>query len=226
LIDTDKLISVFNHTFTRFEKADEIAALAIRRAITTGALPPGEFINEIEIAGYLNLSRMPVRQAMVVLESEGLVRRVYKKGVYVTKLSGEELEELYHMRAKLEGLAVARAVPRFTPETLGKSQELLNRLIESEQDIETFSELNMEFHLSLYEVSGWKNLIKKITELRNNTARYIALSHSIKTVKAQENHISEHVEIFNACRDGKADLAASLTEEHLFRNLKNLLKEI
>ncbi len=221
-VDLKRLKDVFSGDFGRFVKADQLALTALRKAIITGVLPPGQVIDEEVVADLLSLSRMPVRQAMGVLESEGLVTRAYKRSVTVTELTPAEIEEIYSIRATLEKLAIERAVPRYTDAHLDKVRKVLDELSEYNDNIEMFSQLNQQFHTLLYEPSEWDTLNGLIVRLRNNVARYIAISH----VFIQRLHTvgPDHDKIFQACLDRDADLAGELVKEHIF-NAMNLLLE-
>jgi len=221
-VDVDKLIEVFNGDFGRFAKAEALATAALRKAIITGVLPPGQPIDEEMVAELLEMSRMPVRQAMGVLEAEGLVRRVYKRGVTVTELTASEIEELYHIRANLEGLAIRRACPLITDEHLERVKSILEQLQLTGDDIESFSELNTQFHSMLYDPSEWDTLNNMIMRLRNNVARYISISHHFIQ---QLPHVgADHPKIFEACVARDADLAEQLTRSHILNAMKVLLK--
>jgi DNA-binding GntR family transcriptional regulator len=221
-VDMKRLRDVLSGDFGRFVKAEQLAVAALRQAIISGVLPPGQAIDEEVIAGLLDLSRMPVRQAMGVLESEGLVKRVYKRGVTVTELTSSEIEEIYTIRATLESLAIRKAVPAYTDEHLEAVHTVLVSIREHDQDIEEFSQLNQQFHTMLYEPSEWDTLNAMIVRLRNNVARYIAISHhflqQLPFVRA------DHDRIFAACLARDADAAADLTQEHIFNAMRILLE--
>lgn len=220
--DVSGLIELFNESFGRFTNAEALVAAALRKAIITGVLPPGHPINEEMIAELLNVSRMPVRQAMGILEAEGLVRRIYKRGVTVTKLSAAEIEEIYHIRANLEGLAIKRACLLLTDEHLERVKGVLDQLQQVDDDIVSFLELNAQFHNMLYETSGWDILNNMIMQLRNNVARYIAMSHHF--IQQLPNNNADHAKIFRACVIRDADLAEQLTRSHILNAMKVLLK--
>ena len=221
-VDMKRLTDVLSGDFGRFVKAEQLAVTALRKAIISGVLPPGQAIDEEVIAEMLELSRMPVRQAMGVLESEGLVKRAYKRGVTVTELTPAEIEEIYTIRATLENLAIRKAVPAYTDEHLENVRKVLVSINEHDQDIEVFSELNHQFHTMLYEPSEWDTLNAMIVRLRNNVARYIAMSHhflqQLPSVRA------DHDRIFAACAARDIETAGELTQEHIFNAMRILLE--
>lgn len=220
--DETQLAEVLRSDIGRFRNAESLALAALRRAIITGTLPPGQMIDEEMIAGHLHLSRMPVRQAMAILESEGLVTRAYKRGVTVTELSRSEIEEIYHIRATLEGLAISRAVQNFTDDHLDEVAAVLDGLRKAGNDSAEFVDLNTQFHTMLYEPSGWDTLCNLITKLRNNIARYVAISHDF--IQARPTLSVDHGRILEACRRRDAQAAEDLTRQHVFNAMNVLLK--
>ncbi len=220
--DQERLTEVFSGDFGRFVNAESLALAALRKAIITGALPPGQAIDEEMVAEHLHLSRMPVRQAMATLESEGLVIRAYRRGVTVTELSPGEIEEIYHMRAILEGLAISRAVPNYTDAHLDEVERVLHELHEIEDDIVSFVEVNTRFHNMLYEPSRWDTLGGLILKLRHNVARYVAISHHF--IQALPNMGADHERILQACRNRDVAAAEALTKQHVFNAMNTLLK--
>lgn len=221
--DEQRLVEVFHSDFGRFVKAESLALAAMRKAIITGALPPGQAIDEEMVAQHLHISRMPVRQAMATLESEGLVIRAYKRGVTVTELSASEIEEIYHMRAILEALAISRAVPNYTDEHLDEVEAVLQELKETDRsDIGSFVDVNTKFHTMLYEPSNWDTLCGLIVKLRNNVARYVAISHHF--IQALPNIGADHDRILEACRRRDAAAAEELTRQHVLNAMDTLLE--
>ncbi len=202
-------------------RADEVAVASVRQAIVSAVLAPGEEIDEDAIAEHLNLSRMPVRQAMTILESEGLIRKPYRRRVQVRELSRDEIIEIYHMRAALESLAVERAVPRLTPEGLSQIEALLVEIEQTGDNLDRFSTANLRFHLSIYEASGWAFLVEEIRRLRNKVAAYIVMSHPF--VSHLPEIAGDHRDIFAACASGDAARAKEQTSAHVLRGMNALL---
>ena len=224
-IDQEKLSEIFKSANIRLINAETLALTAMRKAIISGALPPGVHIDEEMVAAQLNLSRSPVRQAMAILESEGLVKRIYRRGVVVKELTAEEIEEIYNIRALLEGLAIRKAVPKYTPEHLEKLKAFLNdfpKEIEDVNEADRFVEWNARFHTMLYEPCEWDYLLTLIIRLRNNTARYIGMSHHY--INQISNSAANHQKILEACTEGDAGKAESLMREHILSAMKVLLR--
>src|SRR5438132_9969938 len=87
---------------------------ALRRAIVTGVLQPGQRVNEAEVARQMHISRGPVREAIRLLEQAGLLVSIPRRGTVVVTLSAEDVEEVYTLRADLETRAIRRATTRLS----------------------------------------------------------------------------------------------------------------
>ena len=103
---------------TRFQTAEEHAYRYLRNLILTGVFLGGAKLNQDELASKLAVSRMPIRQAIRLIESEGLVVSRPNRGAVVTALGPDAILELFEMRSVLEGLALRLATPRITKEDL------------------------------------------------------------------------------------------------------------
>ena len=100
----------------------------VKDRIIKGIYGPGEKLNERDIAQLVKVSRTPTREALRVLEYEGFVTNISKRGVFVKKYSPEELDTLHKMLVRLEGLAVEMAAPRLTGKDLADLQNMTHRL--------------------------------------------------------------------------------------------------
>jgi DNA-binding GntR family transcriptional regulator len=219
-----RLVEILERGAERVVNAETLALTALRRAIITGALAPGEEIDEELVAAHLRISRSPVRQAMGILEAEGLVKRIYRRGVIVTELTAEEIEEIYNMRALLEGLAIRRAVPNYTPEYVERLRAFLAQCPEDGDSRDAFVEWNAGFHALLYEPCGWDRLLATISQLRNNTARYTGVSHHLAPRPGGSS--SGHQEILEACESGDAERAEGLMRKHILAAMDTLIESL
>ena len=226
--DDNRLLEIFRTGSERFVKADDLAAGALREAIIKGVLAPGQEIDEEMVARNLNISRMPVRQAMGVLEAEGLVKRSYRRGVTVTELSAAGIEELFHIRSNLEGLAMKRAVPNYRDAHMMRLRECFFQLEESIEREDFYLEVNDRFHELLYQPCEWGRLLSLIKQLRNNAARYLilardrALAHEF-IVMHSDNKVG-HKKILEACEKRDAEQAEALVRKHILDAMTVLLK--
>lgn len=143
----------------------------LRAAILGGEIGPGERIRQEEVAQRLGASRLPVREALRMLEAEGLVEHETNKGARVPRLSRHEVDVMYRMRERLEPLAIAESIPHLTDADL-KRLALLQDQIEADGNVSRFLELDREFHLLTYTGCRTEQLTSMVTRLWNATQHY------------------------------------------------------
>ena len=139
----------------------------IRTAILGGQFKPGEWLRQEKIAQELNVSQMPVREALKELAAEGLIEHVPYRGVRVIEFSPEDLADLYAHRAFLEGRAAAAAAETILPEELAELkqlQETMEKNLAPEQ-VTTYRELNRRFHQIIFSASRHEYLIRSLTQM-------------------------------------------------------------
>ena len=146
-------------------------AAYLREAILGGVLQPGDRIRQEEVASRLGASRLPVREALRMLEAEGLTEHEAHKGARVPRLSAHEVDVIYRMREKLEPLALTESVPLLTDDDLGRLDDVQRR-IEENDEIEKFLDLDREFHLLTYSACPIDPLSSMVTRLWNSTQHY------------------------------------------------------
>jgi DNA-binding GntR family transcriptional regulator len=186
---------------------------ALRKAILDGKFKPGQALIQDQIAKELNVSRMPVREALRALEIEGLVTTSPFKGAAVTEYSAEDIREIYQIRVLLEGFAAELAVPNMTPEHISEFERILDgmkrRLAAS--DHKGYAEYDRAFHRLIAESSNNQRLVKLIESTWRSFAPYIAY-----TIPGRiERSYNEHAKIFEAIRKRRADVAARLCREQI-----------
>ncbi|MGH3141543.1 MAG: GntR family transcriptional regulator, partial [Gaiellales bacterium] len=149
--------------------AGVVATEVIREAIIDGRLAPGERLKEEELARELGLSRTPIREALAVLQAEGLVDTAPNKGATVRSHDAEDLDDLYRLRALLEGYAAGRAATKMQPEQVAElfaSCERFEALADG--DVAPLVKENMHFHSTIVEAAASgrvAELVRKVIEL-------------------------------------------------------------
>jgi DNA-binding GntR family transcriptional regulator len=191
--------------------ADAVAA-SLRKLIAIGEMTDGARLVERELADRFSVSRIPLREALQKLVSEGLVEINRNRGAVVRTLRPVDVEEIYSLRMLLEGDAIYRAVKHMDDETLARV-ELVHRLLGETKTRDKQGELNREFHELLYAPCGNERQLKSIRDLRSQVERYERLQSTLLADTTAFQH--EHAEILKACRTGNARLARSMTVEHL-----------
>lgn len=192
----------------------EVVAEALRRAILEGALSGGERLRQNELASQFGVSRMPIREALRLLETEGLVTAQPHRGYTVTQLSPEQLEEIYEIRTCLEAMAARLGVPLLRDDDLSALEGLYDAMRDA-SDVPTFLRLNRAFHGRIYEASGRRRLCDLIDRFRDEVEPYLRLYLSL--VRQDDRGHQDHGAILEACRQRDGELAARRTSEHLSR---------
>ncbi|MSP96245.1 MAG: GntR family transcriptional regulator [Betaproteobacteria bacterium] len=182
-------------------------------AILTRVLMPGERLLIDGIAAHFGISKIPVREAVKALVASGWLESMPRRGTYVRTLSEQELREVFEMRRMLEPYAARKAAERRTPERLAELRELIAEGLESirRRDIVSNARVNSCFHSVIAEAVGNRIICESLKDLQSRIRRYYVETEW----KIRRESFAEHRRIYEAIRDQDADLAESLTNEHL-----------
>lgn len=196
----------------------------LRQRIFAHELTPGTWIDEQKLAEQYGISRTPLREALKVLASEGLVELKPRRGCYVTEISRQDLDDIFPLMAMLEGRCAAEAVNRATPADIATLKEIHERLEGAARDgrIDAFFEANQEFHKKIQELSGNRWLLSVIQDLR----KVLKLSrlHSLSLEGRLQQSLDEHRLIMAALEAGNAANAEKLMHDHLLSGREALAK--
>jgi DNA-binding GntR family transcriptional regulator len=202
------------------ESQDQIARLTVgeavaerlRRDIKHGSLSPGERLRQRDVATRLGVSTTPVREAFQLLQAEGLLTIGVHRGAIVSKASANELLEMYEIRELLECAALEHAIPNLTVQDFDRFSES-DRAMEQSTDEHEWVELNMQFHMRIYEASARPRLCSMIEKLRDAMSPYLEDVYISGENRTQA--VKEHREILKACREGDAKKARLALVNHL-----------
>jgi DNA-binding GntR family transcriptional regulator len=192
----------------------------LRSEILSGSIAPGIQLRQDALAERFRTSRLPVREALRQLESEGLVTYQRNRGAVVAGMDVQQLCELMDIRIALECHAAKIAVPNMVQRDFAYLQELLD-LYEASDSVAEWAEYNRRFHLALCAPANNAKLRLLIEEFCLNTDRYLHEMMSLATGK--EGPQDDHREILAACRARDAARVASLLERHILETKNNLL---
>jgi DNA-binding GntR family transcriptional regulator len=201
------------------------AYLAIKRAILSLKLEPGEALVESELAQQLGISKTPVRTALHELEREGLVTKVLYKGTYVTQVTLRDIQEIFQLRAVLEGLAARLAAPAFDETELAQAREVL-RLMEAAlnmQEKDLASQYGKQFHDLILQEADNHRLQLIVHNLDDHLQRFRLLSDQISG--RLQKSLTEHKGVLEALEQRDPDLAEQRIKEHLHSVLEGLSTE-
>lgn len=173
---------------------------SLRADVASGFLAPGDQIVQERLAERYGVSRAPLREALRLLESEGLVTHEPHRGYFVTSLSVADLHEVYRLRALLEAEAITNAVPHLSPAEIDRIEALAHAVDDasSRADLGSVTAVNRQFHFTIFEASAMPRLIRLLGQLWDATDAYRAVYFSDP---ANLRRISvEHREIIAALR--------------------------
>lgn len=198
---------------------------AMRQAILTSALRPGERLNPGELAAQLGVSLMPVRHAIQLLAAEGLVEVRPRSGTFVASVSAREVRETFEIRCALECLAMEKAVSALSDNDLGEMRRLRDAMAKTprnEADRRQHEQDNADFHLLFLEAAGNVKLIEMYAGLRAHIqiAGVHAGDLNWRSRLAQE--IAEHEEIVKAVEARDASRAVDAMRRHITRSCESL----
>lgn len=194
----------------------------LRKAILTGKIGPGERLHQDELSRQLAVSRMPIREALRILESEGLVEFRPHRGAVVVDLRPEDIAEIFEIRAMLEGKACELAAPNLSDETLGRMRQILEEMAGVNHDEEHWLELNRDFHTAIYPACGWPRLCGLIDAQRNVVQPY--LRASLAFLGRTESASAEHWFLLQSAEARDGHLLARATIDHLRSTARGLIR--
>lgn len=195
----------------------------VERRILEGELAPGTKLNEADLAGELRVSRGPVREAFRALEQSGLVRTEKNRGVFVRQVSLDEANEIYEVRAALEGMVGRLAAKRIHPTQLEALRAVVKRMhaVGRARDVAAYYPLNVRFHELLLEAAGNRALAANYRRVVNELDLYRreTLARSAENIPISTR---DHEAIVNAVSRGDEKLAERLLFEHVINSRERL----
>lgn len=187
----------------------------VRKAIVEGRVAPGERLKEEELARELGISRTPVREALLILQAEGLVDAAPNRGATVRAHSAEDLEELYELRALLEGYAARRAARRIDDEAIRRLEESCDRFAALQgATVEEIVAENAHFHALVLEAAGSTRLagmVRSVVELPLVYRSYFSYSPEQTGIS-----LHYHRQITAALARHDAERAELVMKEHVY----------
>ena len=192
-----------------------VVADIIRESITTGDFPPGMHLVEIPMSQKMGISRGPLREALRILETEGMVESVTGKGSFVTHVSERNIREVYSLRYILETEAIKLAIKKGTTEDFDKLDGILQAMFAAakKEDIKEVTSLDFRFHSKIWSMADHV-LMKNILEgLNTQIKRYVAVQTTLYADLTKG--ISDHQDILETLRNRNEEAALELIKSHL-----------
>lgn len=197
---------------TKPDSTADVIAASLREMINQGELPEGARLIERDLASQFAVSRIPLREAIQQLEREGIVETQRNRGAAVRTFTVDDVNEIYQLRALLEGEAIYHSVLNRDEETLARAG-LVHQLLENAQSVQKQGELNREFHTILYRGCHNVRLLKMIAGLCAQIERYEHLQRRLLADTPAFQH--EHAAILDAYARRDAQQAREETIRHI-----------
>ncbi len=200
----------------------------LREAILRGDLVPGERLMELQLAAKLGVSRTPIREAIRMLEQEGLAITIPRKGAIVAGMTEKDMQDVLEIREALEELSVQVACDKITDEEIAKLRESMEKFETSLKsgDIKRMAETDVEFHDVIYQATDNPKLINMLNNLREQMYRY-----RVEYLKNPSNHeqlLQEHEAIYRGIMKKDKDAVTEMIRRHISNQVdvvKNIIRE-
>lgn len=191
-------------------------ANSLKEDILFGKYPPGVRIRQEDIAEQFGASRSPVREALRILEAEGLINLIAHTGAWISHLSLSECEEMYQLRERIEPLLLRLSISHITDSLIAELQDLVLQM-EATTDVETFLRLDRQFHLLSYSKAETVLVGEMVNRLWNTTQHYRrAYSQMMASTSFKPAHYEHHLLLASIIK-GDVDDAERILFGHIRR---------
>ena len=202
-----------------YKTRTQLVVEIIREKILSGEIIAGQPLRQTALANELNVSPIPVREALLQLEAEGLVTFEPHKGASATELNLDQVDELFELRAMLEGDLLASSLANITDDALTQATNILANLdsaLGKENAANTWSELNSEFHNCLYSGAARPQTTDLVNILNKNADRYIRMH--LLWAGGISKAGPEHAELLAFCQARDIDNAVGKLKQHILNS--------
>ncbi len=208
---------ILPHNLKQRALYEEVAEL-VRQRIFNRELTPGSWIDELKLAEQYGISRTPLREALKVLATEGLVTMKVRRGAYVTEVNEKDLTDVYHLLGLLESDAASVVASQATDQQLKELQGLHNKLEKAVGSRELFFQINEAFHMRLLEIANNRWRDQMVADLR----KVMKLNRHNSLLKSGriEESLAEHRALMQAIAVRDAGSAAQRMREHFANGLE------
>ena len=201
----------------------DVVFRTLRQAILRGELKPGGRLMEIRLANQLGVSRTPIREAIRMLELDGLVIMVPRKGAQVAQITEKDLNDV------LEELAVKLACQRITESELQKlyqASRSFEQMLETTEtdDLQKLAQADVAFHDVIYQATNNERLIQLLNNLREQMYRYRI--EYLKDVKSRRSLVEEHDALYEHMKNRDLAGAQKMIREHIERQQESIMQTV
>lgn len=197
----------------------DVVFQTLRHAILFGGLKPGERLMEISLAKRLGVSRTPLREAMRMLEQEGLITMIPRKGAEVARITKKDVEDVLEVRCVLEKLAIELACIKITGEQIQQLKQTVKefKALMDKPDITALAEKDVAFHDIIFAATENRRLIQIINNLREQMYRY-RVEH-LKDIKTHSLLVKEHEAMIADLEHKNVEDAGKHIVEHIYNQV-------
>ena len=200
----------------------------LREAILKGELKPGERLMELQLASKLGVSRTPIREAIRMLELEGLAVTVPRKGAEVARMTEKDMEDVLQIRKALDELAVGLACDNMTEDGLKQLYTALKNFEKSTKtgDVKKIAQADVEFHDTIYQAADNPKLMTMLNNLREQMYRYRV--EYLKNDSVYPRLVEEHKEIYEGLKRKDKETVVKIVSYHVVNQemvVKNIIHE-
>ena len=205
----------------RVPSVTDIIREYIEKSIYSGKFKPGSKVTEAQVAAALQISRPPIREAFKLLEAEGLILRIPRRGVFVAEISAQDAWEIYMLKAELYAFSITLSFDRLTMSDISRMERLVEAMEECVRSdpprILAYQELNASFHDVPTEAAGHQRL-KHVLQRLHNQIRYFSYQ-TLSDPDHIENSCRYHRKICEAFKSGDLAETIRLSREHVLAAL-------
>ena len=206
----------------------EVVFNTLREAILRGDLVPGERLMELQLAAKLGVSRTPIREAIRMLEQEGLAITIPRKGAIVAGMTEKDMQDVLEIREALEELSVQVACDKITDEEIAELQKNMKNFEHSLKsgDLKKMAHADVEFHDVIYRATDNPKLINMLNNLREQMYRY-----RVEYLKNPQNHeqlLQEHEAIYKGIVEKDKSAVTEMIRKHISNQVavvKHMIRE-
>lgn len=193
----------------------DVVFRTLREAILTGELKPGERLMEMQLAAKLGVSRTPIREAIRMLQQEGLAVTLPRRGAEVAAMTEKDMEDVLKIREALEILAVQLASEKITAEQITQLEEKLTAFEEAVKtaEVKQIAQTDIDFHDFIYDAAENPRLVGMLNNLREQIYRY-----RVEYLKDEKNYprlIEEHKQIIIGLKERNKDYVVEMMKKHM-----------
>ena len=206
----------------------QLVVEAIREKILSGDIKAGEPLRQAALAEELNVSRIPIREALLQLEAEGLVNFEPHKGATATILSSAQVDEVFDLRALLEADLLKYSIPHLTADDFTEAEDIIEQMENVDKDAKNSSgDLNYRFHNILYSKANRPQTAELADALIKNSLRYVRMH--LMLAGGGDTAQNEHRELLQLCQHGELKKACKFLQKHIIKaknDIKTLLLKL